>query len=175
MKELAQHGLEPLIVLSFANHLYDGGLTPFSSEGRGGYAHYGRAVLDHYGPQIRAVEIWNEYNGSFCEGPCRDDRPTSYVRMLEQAYRALKSARPDVTVVGAATVNVPLPYLEAVFQKGGLDFMDALSVHPYGSTPADVGKEIGNLRGARCALRSPQPADLGDRVQPRRTERWRPS
>ena len=147
MAKLAEHGLEPLIVLSFAHHLYDGGLTPFSAEGRDGYAHYGRAVLDRYGSQILAVEIWNEYNGSFCEGPCRDDRPTSYANMLEQAYRALKSSRPNVTVIGGATAGIPLTYLETVFQKGGLHFVDALSVHPYGSTPEDVGKEIGDLRG----------------------------
>jgi hypothetical protein len=67
--------------------------------------------------------------------------------MLEEAYRTLKSSRPDVTVVGGATANIPLPYLEAVFQKSGLEFMDALSVHPYGSTPDSVGKEIGGLRG----------------------------
>jgi hypothetical protein len=33
-----------------------------------------------------------------------------------------------------------------VFRKGGLDFMDALSVHPYDSMPEDVGKEISDLR-----------------------------
>ena len=83
MATLIQHRLEPLVVLSFANQLYDRGLTPFSAEGRDRYARYGRAVLDRYGSQIRAVEIWNEYNGSFCQGPCQDDRPTSYVNMLE--------------------------------------------------------------------------------------------
>jgi hypothetical protein len=146
MADLATHRLDPLIVLSFANRLYDRGLTPFSAEGRDAYARYGRAVLDHYGSQIRAVEIWNEYNGSFCEGPCRDDRPTSYVEMLEQACRVLKSSHPGVGVVGGVTANIPLPYLENVFKKGALDFTDALSVHPYGSTREDVGKEIADLR-----------------------------
>jgi hypothetical protein len=156
MAELAQYRLEPLIVLSFANPLYDNGLTPFTPEGRDGYARYGKTVLDHYGSQIPAIEIWNEYNGSFCNGPCQDDRATYYVKMLEQSYRALKSSHPDVTVVGAATANIPLPYLEAVFQKGGLDFMDALSVHPYGSTPESVGKEIRDLRALAARYRHPE-------------------
>lgn len=146
MVELADHGIEPLIVLSFANHLYDRGLTPFSADGRAAYARYGRAVLDHYGSQIRAVEIWNEFNGSFCEGPCRDDRPSAYVDLLEPAFRTLKAWRPDVTVVGGATADVPLPYLEALAQKGALDLMDVLSLHPYSSTPEGVGKEISKLR-----------------------------
>ena len=146
MAALADHGVAPLIVLSFANHLYDRGLTPFSADGREGYARYGRAVLDHYGSQIRAVEIWNEFNGSFCHGPCQDDRPAAYVNLLEPAYRILKASHPDIAIVGGVTANIPLPYLEAVFQKGGLDLMDALSVHPYGSTPEGVGKEIHDLR-----------------------------
>ena len=146
MAELARHDLEPLIVLSFANDLYDNGLTPFSDDGRAGYARYGRTVLDHYGGQIRAVEIWNEYNGSFCEGPCRDDRPGHYTRMLRRAYEELKRERPDITVLGSAAVNIPLPYLEAIFQAGGLDYMDAVAVHPYGSAPEDIATEIAALK-----------------------------
>ena len=70
MAALADHEVAPLIVLSFANHLYDRGLTPFSADGREGYARYGRAVLDHYGSQIRAVNL-NKFNGSFCQDRAR--------------------------------------------------------------------------------------------------------
>ena len=149
MDELARHDLKPLIVLSFSNDLYDEGLTPFTDQGRAGYARYGRAVLDRYGAQIETVEIWNEYNGSFCDGVCRDDRPAYYTRMLEQAYRAVKSVRPDVTVAGGAAVTIPLPYLEGVFAAGGLSFMDVLVVHPYGSSPERV---IGQLHELRSLL-----------------------
>jgi len=146
MTELFKHDLEPLIVLSFANDLYDDGLTPFSDDGRAGYARYGRAVVERYRQQIRTVEIWNEYNGSFCEGPCRDDRPANYTQMLKQAYEELKRVRPDITVLGGAAVKIPVPYFEAMFQAGALDYMDAVAVHPYGSAPEHVAKEIAGLK-----------------------------
>ena len=55
MTELAAHHIEPLLVLAFANPLYDEGKTPISDVGRAGYAAYARAVAQHYGPSLGAV------------------------------------------------------------------------------------------------------------------------
>jgi hypothetical protein len=146
MAELGRHRIEPLIVLSFANPLYDDGLSPHSAAGRAGFAHYARAVAERYGDQIKAVEVWNEYNGTFCEGPCKHDRAGYYTPMLQRAYNQIKAVRPEVTVAGGAAVKIPLPYLEAVFGRGGLAAMDAVVVHPYGSSPEGVAREIFELR-----------------------------
>jgi hypothetical protein len=146
MEQIAANGLDPLIVLSFANPGYDHGVTPFTEDGRAGYARYGQAVLDRYGRQIQAVEIWNEYNGSFCKGPACDDRPLHYTRMLAKAYRGIKASHPEVIVAGGAAVTIPMPYLQSVFAAGGLSFMDVLVIHPYGSTPERVGSQIIEIR-----------------------------
>ena len=138
MAEAFSHGIEPLIVMSFANDHYDDGLTPYTDAGRAGYARYGQAILDRYGDQIRVLEIWNEYNGSFADGPAAEDRPLHYTKMLEQAYRQIKSVRPDVRVLGGAAVLIPLPYLREVFRLGGLQHMDAVAVHPYRGKPEGV-------------------------------------
>ncbi|HWC62111.1 MAG TPA: hypothetical protein VG501_00705, partial [Rhizomicrobium sp.] len=81
MGALKAHNIDPLIVLDFSNPLYDGDKTPYSDQGRASFSAYGRAVLQRYGSQISAMEVWNEYNGSFCEGPCRSDRPGTYASM----------------------------------------------------------------------------------------------
>ncbi len=143
MAALRQNNLSPLIELDFANPNYDGGQTPYTASGIAGYADYGKAVLSHYGSQIPAVEIWNEYNGSFASGPATEDEPGTYTRMLEQAYSQIKALRPDVTVVGGATAGIPLAYWQQLIQDGALGSMDALSIHPYRYNMPPEGIETG--------------------------------
>jgi len=131
MDALRHQQIDPLIVLSFANRNYDKGETPFTDKAIGGYARYATEVLRHYGRQIREVEVWNEYNGSFCSGPAAQDRPASYARLLRATSRAVKQVRPDVIVAGASTVGVPLPYFERLFSAGALEDMDVVAIHPY--------------------------------------------
>jgi hypothetical protein len=148
MAKAAQLKLQPFIPLTFANDHYDNGFTPFSADAIIAYTRYAQAVLLHYGAQIHAVEIWNEFNGSFVKGPADKDRPLSYAQILKAAYDSIKKIRPDVTVVGGATVLIPLPYLESLFEHGALASMDALSVHPYGygEFPESVEYELSDLK-----------------------------
>lgn len=148
MAALQRDQIAPLITLDFANPLYDGGNTPYTDAGIAAYANYAMAVLNHYGSQIRTVEIWNEYNGSFSAGPATNDLSGTYTRMLQAAYARIKAARPDVTVLGGATAGVPLPYWEKLMQAGALSSMDALSIHPYRyqSPPEGIENDIANLQ-----------------------------
>lgn len=148
MDALRRTGLSPLIVLSFENPRYDGGATPYTDEGIAGFARYTVEVLRRFGSQIKAVEIWNEYNGTFVHGPATADRSGHYLRLLQTVYPAIKRERPDVTVVGGATSGVPLPYWEKLVAGGGLACMDAVSVHPYrySSTPEGIETDIAELR-----------------------------
>ncbi len=148
MAELRAKGISPLVELTFANKAYDGGMTPYTEDGFRAYAQYGVELLRHYGSQISAVEIWNEYNGSFCKGPASRDRADTYARMARVAYRALKEERPGLVIAGCATAGVPLPYLERLFAQGALDSMDAVSVHPYryDAEPEGIETDIAALQ-----------------------------
>lgn len=153
MAAAAAHGLEPLLEMTFGNTLYDHdprapatAFAPYTDEGRAGYANYGLALLDQYGAQVRTVEVWNEYNGSWCAGPAADDRPRAYTAMLRAAYARLKTTRPDVRVLGGASVLAPLPWFEDLFQAGALDHMDAVVIHPYRAVPEGVEKDVAALR-----------------------------
>lgn len=147
MAALVGAGIDPLIELDFENTNYDGGQTPYTDAGVAAYARYAAEVLRHYGDKIHAVEIWNEFNGSFAKGPATADRPASYLKLLRAAYAAIKAARPDVTVVGGATAGVPLPYFEKLFAAGALDYLDAVSIHPYrtATTPEGVEAQVAAL------------------------------
>ena len=146
MAACASNGLRPLIEMTFENRLYDGGQTPYTPEGCDAYGRYGQAILNHYGAQVPWLEVWNEYNGSWCKGPATNDRPRYYALMLKHAYARIKEVRPDVRVLGGAAAVIPMPYLEGLFAQGGLDSMDALVLHPYRSQPEGVDVDVGDVQ-----------------------------
>jgi len=136
MRKTQQDGLKPFITFDFTNPFYDQDSTPYSDEGRQGFANYGKALLDLYGNQMEWVEVYNEFNGGFGSrgtGPA-NSLPDYYFKLLKKTYETVKPARPDVTVVGMAS-NVDIPWMEEVFRLGGLQYMDAVSIHPYNQTP----------------------------------------
>ncbi len=145
-------GIDPLMELNgggvSGNPNYDQGLTPYTRSGFDGFANYCYQVVNHYAGQIHDVEIWNEYNGTWCKGPATKDRAATYLQMLEAAYERIKASYPAVTVVGGATAGVPLPYLQQLFQAGALSYMDALSVHPYRYLlpPEGIGDDIARVQ-----------------------------
>jgi hypothetical protein len=170
--ELSAHHLDPLIVLAFSNPLYDGDQTPFSDAGRAGYAAYARAVARRYTPGVSGFEIWNEYNGGFCAGPCRNDRPSYYASMLQETYKSLKAANPSLTVLGGAAVPIPLDYFRKLFEKGALDAMDAVVIHPYRRQPEGVEQQIDSLRQLMARYGTAKPiwaTEFGDLADMRKS------
>ncbi len=148
MAALEGADISPMIALTFANNHYDAGQTPHTQAGFDGYARYATEVLRKFGDQVQAVEIWNEFNGTFCKGPATADRAAAYSGLLRTASSAIKARRPDVIIAGGATAGVPLPYFERLFATGSLDFMDAVSIHPYRTRrpPEGIEVEVGRLR-----------------------------
>jgi hypothetical protein len=146
MAEAQKFHLDPLVAMTFENKLYDEGLTPHTPAGCKAYGRYGQAIIDEYGPQIQWLEIWNEYNGTWCKGPAATDRPKFYAQMLQHAYQAIKAKRPDVKVGGGAAVLLPPSWFEGIFKNGGLQYMDAVVIHPYRGEPEGVEEEIAELK-----------------------------
>lgn len=130
MASCGLHAVGSLIILDYGNRHYDSGNAPHSAEGLAGFARYAQRVVTRYGAQITAVEVWNEYNGTFSKGPAAK-RPEGYLELLKHTYRAVKEVRPELSVVGPAGVTLPYGWLERLFALGALDYLDAVSVHPY--------------------------------------------
>lgn len=130
MAACGAHAVDSLIILNYNNRHYDGGNTPHTDDGLSGFANYARQIVRRYGPQLSAVEVWNEFNGSFSKGPAAK-RPEAYFRLLQRTYEAVKEERPDLMVVAPAAVTLPFGWLERLFRLGALEYLDAVSVHPY--------------------------------------------
>ncbi len=134
MERLKESAIKPFIIFSYTNKFYDQGSTPYSDEGREGFANYGAALLEKYGSQMDWVEVYNEFNhpgaGNIGNGQA-NSKAEYYYKLLKKTYEAVKTYDPTVEVIGPATSGVPLPWLEKLFQLGGLSYMDAVSIHPY--------------------------------------------
>ncbi|MEO6890208.1 MAG: hypothetical protein ABI456_12710 [Ktedonobacteraceae bacterium] len=153
MQMLQQNNVAPLLILDYNDRFYDNSQTPYDSAGFTAFANYAKALVSHYGPQLKEVEVYNEYNALLSNGPCAR-KASCYVELLRYTYQAIKAVRPDVTVIGGAAFGVDLSWFGQVFQAGGLRYMDAVSDHPYtafslvspelGGTQDDMLK-LGNL------------------------------
>jgi hypothetical protein len=146
MAEAKRLWIAPLVVMTFENSNYDGGLTPHTPEGCQAYGRYGQELIRKFGRQVRWMEVWNEYNGSWCKGPAATDRPKYYAQMLKSAYEAVKAERPGVQVLGGAAVLLPRPWFEGIFRHDGLKYMDGVVIHPYRDMPEGVDEEIRELK-----------------------------
>lgn len=146
MAGCGERAVDSLIILDYNNKHYDGGNTPYTDEGLDGFANYAREIVRRYGRQIKEVEVWNEFNGSFSKGPAAK-RPDAYLRLLERTYRAVKAERPDLKVVGPAAVTLPYGWLDQLFRLGALEYLDAVSVHPYiyPKQPDTTQNDLGGL------------------------------
>ncbi|MCL1887590.1 MAG: hypothetical protein FWF96_01805 [Kiritimatiellaeota bacterium] len=147
MADLKKTNMDLVLPMTFENPLHDGGKTPHTPEGCDAYGDYGVAMLKQY-PQVKWLEVWNEYNGSWCDGPAATDRPRYYAQMVKHAYEKIKAFRPDVLVLGCAPVLLPPPYMEGIFKHGGLKHMDVVVIHPYRANPEGVEVEIAELQAS---------------------------
>ena len=141
----ASLGMGTLLTFADTNSLYDGGIMPFSAEGRQAYADYIVGVLDRYGGTVRQVEVWNEFNGYNATGPLASDKAGYYTELLKVVYQTVKAVHPEVTVLGGSSNVVGIGYLESLFKRGALAYMDGVAVHPYRPTPEHVDDELAHL------------------------------
>ena len=101
-----------------------------------------------YKGRVDAYEIWNEQNLSYEWGYLSPDA-RAYTRMLQAAYRAIKTADPEALVIsgglattgnGSPTAAGDLAYLQGMYDAGARGAFDALGSHPYafGNSPDKV-------------------------------------
>lgn len=139
--KMLAHNQKPLICISYGSPFYDNYDAPHTDEGRAAFARMCAEVVKHYKGKVSHFEIWNEYNGGM--GNANRRPPETYAEMLKVAYIAMKEADPDVTVVGCATSLVAQGWIERVIKHVGIEYMDGVSVHPYGfpNSPESAGLE----------------------------------
>jgi polysaccharide biosynthesis protein PslG len=95
------------------------------------YGSFAAFVAARYGSKLAAVEVWNEpdqSNEDYFAGPNKAQR---YAELLRVAYPAIKSADPQMTVLGGSLVGTNGAFLRALYANGIKGYYDGLSVHFY--------------------------------------------
>jgi hypothetical protein len=95
------------------------------------YATFVAFLAQRYGTGFAAIEIWNEpdqINELYFAGPHKAVR---YATILKAAYRAIKQANPQVTVLGGSIVGSNGIFLRALYAAGIKGYYDGLAVHYY--------------------------------------------
>lgn len=106
------------------------------------YASFVAFLAQRYGTRLAAIEIWNEPdqgNELYFAGPEKAQR---YAAILRAAYVAIKSANPNVPVLGGSLVGSNGVFLRALYAAGIKGYYDGLAVHFYNLT-------LGALRSIR--------------------------
>lgn len=133
INEMAARNINILMLLAYNNPNYDGDATPYTDEGREGFADYAQFMLNYFGDKVDAYEIYNEFNIDFGRrgNGLANSQASYYYPLLATVYDRMKAINPDKTLVGMATSKVPFRWIEDVYKLGGMEKQDVVSVHPY--------------------------------------------
>lgn len=93
----------------------------------GDYAELLHFLAQRWAGRVAAYEIWNEEDESRWWAGAPD--PAGYVRLLQGAYTAVKTADPHATVVLGGLTGNDYDFLQGVYAAGGKGSFDAVGVH----------------------------------------------
>ena len=140
---LEKRGMRAIYILDYSNSLYEepidskdpltgkeqkGIASPQRPESIAAFARWAAAAAQHFKGSNIIWEIWNEPNISFWK-PKPD--VAQYIALAMATCKAVKAVVPNATIIGPATSEIPLPFLESFLASGVLKYLDAVSVHPY--------------------------------------------
>ena len=123
------------------------GTDPGTEVYRQGFSNFCAAAASRYKGEGVEFELWNEPNSTFGRGGANADQ---YMALANLAVPAIRNADPNATIIGPATcpssTGIDTTFLTSCFnygtrypgQKGLLDLVDAVSVHPYQSTKGNI-------------------------------------
>ena len=145
VEALSARGIRILFILDYGNKLYGNELAVATEEQRQAFARFAAAAAAHFKGRGVLWELWNEPNISqfWCPQPNVDD----YMALAKATLPGSSPADPQATIIAPATATIDMRFLEVCFQRGLLELVDGVSVHPYrGGPPETVAGEYERLR-----------------------------
>lgn len=158
---LDRRGLRPLYILDYSNPLYEEKVatrnpitgqdqydtaSPRQPESIAAFARWAGAAAEHFRGRGIIWEIWNEPNISFWKPK---PNVAEYNALALEACRAIRQADSHATIIGPATSEIPLEFIEKFLDSGVAQYLDAISAHPYRNytkPPESAGEEYRKLR-----------------------------
>src|SRR5262249_12548305 len=132
----------------------EGGLPPSTESGRAAFAAFaGAAVRDFRGRA--AWGIWNEPDVPAVWAGAPD--PAAYVPPARAAAGGVPRRGPRAWIMGPSLggATFDFAYLNATFNLGLIDIVDAVSVHPYGAAYPEAAAAFYDEVRRRIALHAP--------------------
>ena len=149
VNDATSRGIEPLLILAYGHPLY-GNDKPTSPAAIEAFSRYAAYVAEHFRGRARLFDLWNEWDAQ--TGHTAAGTPDAYIALAKQAYPAIKAANPDAVVLSGGLSGSGLAggWLERFLQLGGLQFVDAISVHPYNffskaNTPESAVEQLDHI------------------------------
>lgn len=143
LRNLEARGIRPVFILDYSHGLYEETVTnvnpvthqvhrtvasPQRPESVAAFAHWATAAARHYHGRHVIWEIWNEPNIGFWSPTPNAEQ---YANLALVTAKAIRAAEPGATIVAPASSTFPWPFFETLFKSGVLEYLDAVSVHPY--------------------------------------------
>ncbi len=132
VRAAAEQGIEPLLILDYANKFYDGGDYPRSPEAIEGFARYSEAIVTAFKGKCKYYQVWNEWDGG-CGMPAQykgKGDPQSYINLLKVVYPRIKKIDPSAVVI-SNSVCTGDAYLKSLLELDMLKFCDVVGLHTY--------------------------------------------
>ncbi len=140
-----QRGIRIIYILDYSNRLYEQEHSVRTEAGRKAFAAFAEAAAQRYSGKGILWEFWNEPNIKQFWSPQPDVE--NYCKLVQEAAPLVGKADPSGILLAPATSGIPFDWLESCFKQGLLQWIDALSVHPYRpQAPETVGKDYDRLR-----------------------------
>lgn len=159
---LEKRGIRAIYILDYSNPTYEEEVTspnpisgkqhkttasPQHPESVAAFAKWAAAAAKHFSGRKIIWEIWNEPNIQFWQ-PKPDAE--QYASLALATCKAIRETEPHATIVAPATSGFPWEFIETLFKSGALEFLDAVSVHPYrdySKPPESAAADYEKLRG----------------------------
>jgi hypothetical protein len=121
-----------LNILDYGNTLYYPDEAPSTDDQRAAFTRYAVAAVDQFGTAHTTYELWNEWNLRDPDGAAQAS-PENYVALLKTVSAAVRAKHPDVKLTGPAlaVINDWQSWFTKFADLGGLDYVDAVTIHPY--------------------------------------------
>ena len=138
VEEAANLNVGIMYILDYQNGLYCSDKSCQTDAERDAFANFASAAAARYAGKQILWEIWNEPNGNFWSPQPSDE---AYTKLVAVTAPRIKAADPTAIVLGPSMSRFSgqWEWLENCFKRGLLNWIDAVTVHPYrNSAPETV-------------------------------------
>jgi hypothetical protein len=167
VKLLDDSSMGALFIFDYGNPLYGNGTAPKTDSSRAAFAKYAVACATHFSGKGIIWEIWNEPNwGTYHYGDY-----AKLVNAVGSEWQRTPVLESEM-LIGPATAlleTFALGFIENVSKLGALNFLDAISVHPYRCSKCfdnrtDPESVLADYAAVRRIIQQYAPADRKNKI-----------